>query len=508
VDGPDDEERTRRVAAERILAVEIDQVVRALHGTAVATGSLLGTGVPAAPGAGSGPLVTTFDAALDAADDGWDPVLVVAETGPADEPAMRCAAAVVTTRGGLASHAAVVARAWGLPAVCGLSAARVDDEGAWFDGVRVSEGEWITVDGGTGEVRAGGADHAAGYGLDRDLLEVLDLCDRLVAGRPGVWVNADTADEVRAGLDAGARGVGLCRTEHQFLGERLGALQALLLGGPDAADAAETLQGHQHEAVTEVLRAAGGVPVVVRLLDPPLHEFLPSLNDERAPAELVDLARHRHEHNPMLGVRGVRLGVVAPQVVDAQLRGLLGALAQAGRDGVGADLRLLVPMVAWAGEVDRVVEQVWLLAERFGVDAPPVGAMVETPAAALRAAELGRSAAFLSIGSNDLTQLTLGLSRDDTETSVVGEYLRDGLLDRSPFQTLDPSVVGLLAGALRDAPDAHWGRCGEHAGDPDSLARLASVPLDHVSCSPYRVPVARLALGRIAAASLLGAGTR
>jgi pyruvate,orthophosphate dikinase len=202
----------------------------------------------------------------------------------------------------------------------------------------------------------------------------------------------------------------------------------------------------------------------------------------------LDLARDWHEHNPMLGVRGVRLGVVAPQVVDAQLRGLLGALAQAGRDGVTADLRLLVPMVAWPGEVDRVVEQVGLLAAEVGVPAPPVGAMVETPAAALRAAELQRSAAFLSIGSNDLSQLTLGLSRDDTEVRVVGGYLRDGLLDHSPFQTLDPSVVGLLAGAVRDAPDTHWGLCGEHAGDPESLARLA--------------------LGRIAAAALLDGGTR
>ncbi len=507
MDGPDDEERTGRDAAERILALQVDQVVRALHGTAVATGSLLGTGVPAAPGAGSGPLVTTLDAALDAADEGWDPVLVVAETGPADEPAMRCAAAVVTARGGLASHAAVVARAWGLPAVCGLVTVSVDDEGAWFDGVRVAEGEWISVDGGTGEVRAGAADHAPGGGIDRDLLEVLDLCDRLVAGRPGVWVNADTADEVRSGLAAGARGVGLCRTEHQFLGDRLGALQSLLLGGPDAADAAVALHDHQRGAVAEVLAAADGVPVVVRLLDPPLHEFLPSPTDERASAELVDLARDWHEHNPMLGVRGVRLGVVAPQVLDAQLRGLLGALAQAGRDGVTADLRLLVPMVVWPGEVDRVAEQVGLLAAELGVPAPPVGAMVETPAAALRAAELQRSAAFLSVGSNDLSQLTLGLSRDDSEVRVVGAYVRDGLLDRSPFQTLDPAVVGLLAGAVRDAPGAHWGLCGEHAGDPESLARLAPVPLDHVSCSPFRVPVARLVLGRIAAAGLLDGGT-
>ncbi len=507
MDGPDDEERTRRAAAERILAVEVDQVVRALHGTAVATGSLLGIGVAAAPGAGSGPLVTTLDAALDAADEGWDPVLVVDETGPADEPAMRCAAAVVTVRGGLASHAAVVARAWGLPAVCGLSSARVDDDGVWFDGVRVAAGEWVTVEGSTGEVRAGGADHAAGGGLDGDLIEVLDLCDRLVAGRPAVWVNADTAEEVRSGLAAGARGVGLCRSEHQFLGARLPELQSLLLAGPDAAEAAAALEDHQRRAVTEVLAAADGVPVVVRLLDPPLHEFLPSPTDERASAELVDLARDWHEHNPMLGARGVRLGVVAPQVVDAQLRGLLGALAQVGRDGVTADLRLLVPMVAWPGEVDRVVEQVGLLAAEVGVPAPPVGAMVETPAAALRAAELQRSAAFLSIGSNDLSQLTLGLSRDDTEVRVVGDYLQDGLLERSPFQTLDSSVVGLLAGAVRDAPDAHWGLCGEHAGDPESLARLASVPLDHVSCSPYRVPVARLALGRIAAAALLDGGT-
>ena len=491
------------MVAERILALDVDRLLVALHGSATVTGALLGTGVAAAPGTGSGPLVTTLDAALDAADSGLDPVLVVEETGPADEPAMRCAAAVVTVRGGLASHAAVVARAWGLPAVCGLSTARVDGGGVWFDGVRVDAGDVVTVDGTTGEVRAGGSEAGEAPGLDDDMVATLELCDRLVGGRPGVWVNAETVDEVRSGLALRARGVGLCRTEHQFLGARLPLLQAVLLGDGRAGDAAGELAAYQRQVVAELLAAAEGAPVVVRLLDPPLHEFLPSPDDEDADPALRTLAADWHEHNPMLGARGVRLAAVAPRVVAAQLDALIGAVDDAHAAGVPCDLRLLVPMVVWPSEVDRIRGQLAELAAAAGVPVPPVGAMVETPAAALRAAELAERTDFLSIGSNDLSQLTLGLSRDDAEVRLVGEYRSAGLIDASPFETLDDAVVALVADAVRRAPSIDWSLCGEHGGDPDSLARLAGVPLDHVSCSPFRVPVARLALGRLAAARVL-----
>ena len=495
---------TRR-AAEQVLAADPARIAAALHGTVVATEALLGVGVGAAPGAASGPVVTSLDDALDAADRGEAPVLVLEETGPADEPAMRVAAAVVTTRGGLASHAAVVARAWGLPAVCGLASARVEPDAVYFDGVRVATGAWVAVDGATGEVRSGAAEHTAAPGLDDDLVELLGSCDRLVGDAPRVWVNADAAGEVATGLELGAVGVGLCRTEHQFLGERLGALQTLLLGGPGAAAAAAELAGSQRLDLLGILRAAEGVPVVVRLLDPPLHEFLPAPDDDRAPEELRSLAADWREHNPMLGVRGVRLGVAAPAVLRAQLDGLLSAVADARRAGTPCDLRLLVPMVTWVAEFDRVLDLVRTVAAERSVPAPPVGVMVETPAAALRAAQLGERAAFASVGSNDLTQLVLGLSRDDAEVRVVEAYRAEGLLGPSPFETLDGAVVDLIGSAVASAPGVTWGLCGEHAGDPVSLRLVAHLPLGYVSCSPFRVPVARLELGRIAAARLLGA---
>jgi len=491
-------------AAEQLIEFDPQRLVRALHGTSGATARLLGTGVGAAPGAASGPIATSFDAALDAADRHESPVLIVEETGPADEPAMRVASAVVTARGGLASHAAVVARAWGLPAVCGLSGIRIEGDAVWFDDVRLAEGSWVSVDGATGEVRLGAADHGAATGLDEDLREVLSAGDHLVGGCPAVWANAETAAEVATAVDLGAMGVGLCRTEHQFLGDRIGSLQSLLLGADRRSAAAGELAEQQRSSIAAVLGAANGIPVVVRLLDPPLHEFLPAPEDDRAPADLRDLAKRWREHNPMLGVRGVRLAAVAPAVLEAQVSGVIAALGDTLESGVPCDLRVLVPMVSWPTELDWVVALVAAEAVARSIDPPPVGAMVETPSAALGSAALAQRAAFLSIGSNDLTQLVLGLSRDDSEVRVIEEYRTRSVLDASPFETLDPAVVDLVALAVDRAPGVSWGLCGEHGADAASLRRLARVPLDYVSCSPYRVPVARLALGQIAAAKLLG----
>ncbi len=504
MDGPTTPDPDATEVAEQVLGFDPARLREALHGRSTPSGGLLAVGVAASPGAASGPVATSFDAALDAADRGESPVLVLEETGPADEPAMRVAAAVVTVRGGLASHAAVVARGWGLPAVCGVSVARIEAGAVRFGDVRVDDGEWVSVDGSSGELRSGVGRHVAATGLDEELDELLGWCDRLVGGRPQVWVNADTPEEVRAGMALGALGVGLCRTEHQFLGGDLGLLRTLLLGGRDAEQASADLAEHQRAAVLELLDAAAGVPVVVRLLDPPLHEFLPAPDDERADPELRRLAGDWREHDPMLGVRGVRLAVAAPELVAAQVRGLLAALADRQHAGIPSDLRLLVPMVSWPAELELALDVVRSAAASASVPVPPVGVMVETPAAALGAHRLAAHAAFLSVGTNDLSQLTLGLGRDDTEARVVEAYRSRGMLAASPFATLDDTVADLVAGAVRRAPDSSWGLCGEHAGDPVSLRRLAEVPFHSVSCSAYRVPVARLELGRIAAARLLG----
>jgi len=495
-----------RARAERVLGADPQALVDALHGSTApdaAADDVIGVGVAASPGVGSGPLVTTLDAALDAADRGEEPVLVVDQTGPADEPAMRVAAAVLTARGGLASHAAVVARAWGLPAVCGLESLVVDDHGISVAGRRVGEGDWITVDGGSGEVRVGAAASSmAAAGLDDGWRGLLADADELAGGRPMVWANADDAEQARLAFEFGAAGIGLCRTEHQFLGARLPLFQSVLLGG-NAEDVAE-LEQLQRADIAELLVVADGRPVVVRLFDPPVHEFLPKPGEPGATDALVAAAEAWVEHNPMLGVRGVRLATVVPEVVRLQVRAALAAADQVRESATGVDLRLLVPMVTWPAEVALVSDLVAAEAARIGAPPLPVGAMVETPAAAVMSAQLADRAAFLSIGSNDLTQLTLGLSRDDTEARLLSRYRADGLIDASPFERLDAAVVELVNRAVADAPDASWSLCGEHAADEWSLRAVRRAGVGTVSCSPYRVPVARLAAGRAAAAELLG----
>lgn len=493
----------RRALARRVLDLQPHDVAAALHGGGPAGTelSLLATGLAASPGQGSGPLVTDVDAALDAADRGEAPVLVMDQTGPGDEPAMRVAAAVVTARGGLASHAAVVARGWGVPAVCGVEALIVHADHIRVADVDVPIGEWLTVDGTTGEVRRGRAGAvAAPAGLSAELLEVLDHADVLAERRPEVLANADSAADADLALSFGARGVGLCRTEHLFLGDRLPLLQEVLLRG--GADAAAELEHRQRADLGDLLAAADGRPVTVRLLDPPMHEFLPRPGDRSAPAELVALAEAWREENPMLGVRGVRLGILRPELVRLQVRALLGAVADRRAAGGDPQARLLVPMVTWPAEVEAVLRTV---RTEPGGDDLPVGAMVETPSAAVRASELAGLASFLSFGTNDLTQLVLGLSRDDVEARLLRSYRDAGICDDSPFERLDPAVLAVMelavAGAGADLP---VGLCGEHGGDEYSVARCRRLGLASVSCSPYRVPLARLAAGRAAAAEVLG----
>ncbi len=493
--------------AEQVLAVGVEAVEATLHRGAAGTGhlSVLAVGLAASPGTGSGPLVTSVGAALDAFDRGEDPVLVAEQTSPADEPAMRVAAAVVTSRGGLASHAAVVARGWGLPAVCGAESISVEDGGIRVGDRHLREGELLTVDGSSGEVRLGapGADPAPAdpEGPDTDLGMVLEAADRLAAGRPAVWANADTAEDAERARGLGAQGVGLCRTEHQFLGDRLALLQEVLLRGPREAVALSELERLQRADAVALLGAMDGLPVTFRLLDPPLHEFLPRPGDPAAGSELLSLAERWREENPMLGVRGVRLAVLRPDLLELQVRSLAGAVAERRAAGGRPVARLLVPMVAHPAEMEVVAGVVRSVPGTEGI---ALGAMVETPSAALRTAEL--PADFLSLGTNDLTQLVLGLSRDDAEARLLGPYRAAGITTVSPFESLDPAVIELVRLTVRRAGGRAVGICGEQAADPASLEACRDAGVVTVSCSPFRVPVARLLAGRAAATEVLGAG--
>lgn len=454
-------------------------------------------GLPAAPGAAVGRVALSSDRAVEWAEAGDRVVLVAEETSPGDLPGMLAAQAIVTARGGLSAHAAVVARGLGRPAVCGATSLRLDRAaGTITSGDAVlAEGDVISVDGGTGTVYAGAA-RVVPPQPGGDLEILLGRADRL--RRLGVRANADNGRDAAVALQYGAEGVGLCRTEHQFLGNRLPLVRRFLLA-TDAADETEALAelaAAQQADFLDLLRVTGHRPVTVRLLDAPLHEFL----GEAAP-----------EVNPMLGLRGVRLAVVRPELYPAQASALFRAWTELAATGVEPQLEVMVPLVALAGEFALAVEAIRRAADEVaastGVQVPyTVGTMVETPRAALIAGELAAQAQFLSFGTNDLTQLTYGFSRDDVEATLLGSYTEKKLLAVSPFVSLDPDGVGALLRTAVDAarranPAVKLGICGEHGGDPASIALCEGLGLDYVSCSPSRVPGARLAAAHAVLAS-------
>ncbi len=501
-------------------------------GPAAEAGMLLGVGLAVSPGVARG--VAVFDAwrALDVVDEGRSVILVTTETSPADEPALSVVAGVVTSRGGMGSHAAVIARGRGLPAVCGAHTLEVGADSCTTDvGEVLHEGQEITIDGSTGEIRrvlvgsAGEslapADAEGAAGQDEApwpeaLVTVLGWADDRRGGHLAVLANADTATDAARARAFGAEGIGLCRTEHQFLAsERLDLLRRLILAPAIDSEtvALDRLIEVQRDDFAELLRVMDGLPVTVRLLDPPLHEFLPDLialeRDDAADRlddggrELLAAARRWHEHDPMLGARGVRLAVLKPALYQMQIRALLAATAEVAAEGGSPRPRILVPLVSAPAELALV--RTWVDQEaasgaaHTGV-APPVGAMIETPRAALVAGDLARVADFLSFGTNDLTQLAFGLSRDDAGR-ILDAYRSHGLLADDPFATLDDQGVGALVrlgvDAARSArPEISLGICGEHGGDPASIERFLAAGLDSVSCSPFRVPVARLAVAQ------------
>jgi pyruvate,orthophosphate dikinase len=487
---------------------------------------LVARGMGTSPGTGVGRLCCSAEVALTVAARGEPVVLAMDTTTLADEPAMRVASAVVTIGGGLTSHAAVLARAWGIPALCSMAlpAGAASQQGAVTvragglvaaDGsVVVAEGTLVTVDGTAGQlfVGDGGVPEVV---APAELDVLLGWADRLRAGRVRILANADTPAEVALARDFGAEGIGLCRTEHHFVGDRVDLVRAVLAADTPQTEVAalEALGDAQRSDFVAVLAAAGDMAVTFRLLDPPLHEFLPSLEElltARAtgvlPDEALDglaAARRWREHNPMLGTRGVRLAVMRSGLYRAQSRAL--ALAVAERRAGGADprVRILLPLVATAAEFTAVAS--WVrsayadaLADATGTPGDvAVGVMVETPRAALVAAELAPQADFLSFGTNDLTQLTFGFSRDDL-SGMIERYVADGLLDHDPFATLDPHGVGrLMSTAIVEAravcAGLDIGVCGEHAGDPASVTQLVAMGVDSLSCSAYRVQVARMA---------------
>ena len=446
-------------------------------------------GLPAAAGAAAGRIALSSERAVEWSEQG-DPVILVAEeTTPGDLPGLLAARAIVTMRGGLAAHAAVVARGLGRPAVCGATMLRINPEGRTVTsaGQSLAEGELISVDGSSGIIYAGVV-NVVPPRPGSDLEALLRRADQV--RRLGVRTNADNGRDAALAIQYGAEGVGLCRTEHQFLGERLPLVRRYLLATDPAEEAAALVElaAAQKEDFLDLLTVTGDRPVTVRLLDAPLHEFL---------------GESAQEVNPMLGLRGVRLAVMRTELYPAQARALFSAWVDLAAAGVTPQLEVMVPLVAVAGELASAVASIHRAAAEVeastGVRVPyTVGTMVETPRAALIAGQLAAIAQFMSFGTNDLTQLTYGFSRDDVEAQLLTTYQERQLLPVSPFASLDPDGVGELlktavAAARRVNPAIKLGICGEHGGDPASIELCERLGLDYVSCSPSRVPGARLA---------------
>jgi pyruvate,orthophosphate dikinase len=501
-------------------------------------------GMNASPGAAVGVAVFDSDRAEERAKS--EPVILVRrETTPDDLNGMIAAQGILTSRGGKTSHAAVVARGMGKTCVCGAEELDVDLAGRKFTapgGVVVNEGDVVSIDGTSGAVYVGEVEVVPSPVVEYFEGTLAPDADPLVAAvhrllthadskrRMKVRANADTPEDAERGRRFGAQGIGLCRTEHMFLGDRRQLVEDLILAGDDEAarDAAlQALLPMQRADFAGIFEAMDGLPVTVRLLDPPLHEFLPSLEDlsveiavleatgKPVPEErraLLDAVRRLHEQNPMLGLRGVRLGLVIPGLFQLQVR----AIAEAAkmRKAAGGDPRveIMVPLVGAVQELEVIREESEQVLTEVGYDEALIGTMIEVPRAALTAAQIAESADFFSFGTNDLTQMGWGFSRDDVEAAFFSRYLDLGIFGVSPFETLDREGIGRLVRIACEEgraakPGIKLGICGEHGGDPDSIHFCDEVGLDYVSCSPFRVPVARLEAGR-ASIETKGSDTR
>jgi pyruvate,orthophosphate dikinase len=498
---------------------------------------LLTTGMGASPGAAVGKAVFDSQAAQEWAERGEEVILVRKETNPDDLRGMVAARGILTSRGGKTSHAAVVARGMGRTCVCGAEALEVNAkrrQARLRDGRVIEEGDVLSIDGTTGDVFAGSVPVVdsdvvrlfEGKSVDGELADAVTMLMEHAdaASRLRVRANADTPEDAARARRFGAGGIGLCRTEHMFLGDRRELVENLIVAddqaGQDAALAA--LLPLQRDDFRGILEAMDGLPVTIRLIDPPLHEFLPdftelsvrvALEDERGNAStphhrLLEEVTRLHEQNPMLGLRGVRLGIAIPGLFMMQTRAILEAAAERTAAGGDPHPEIMVPLVATVKELDIVrgyIDEVAAaVQEEHGVTIKyAVGTMIELPRAALTAGHIAESAEFFSFGTNDLTQMAWGFSRDDVEAAFFSTYLEHGVFPVSPFESLDTEGVGELVSTAvergrRTRPDLHLGVCGEHGGDPASIHFFHGVGLDYVSCSPFRVPVARLEAGRAA----------
>jgi len=506
---------SRRDAVLRITEDHLDQVLHPQF--AADRPAPIASGLGASPGAAVGRVRFSAADAVDAVARGEPVILVRPETSPDDIQGMLAAEGILTARGGLVSHAAVVARGWGKPAVVGAEAVVIEDGAATIAGHVLRAGEWLSIDGASGAIMLGAVPVAEATAPE-ELTTILSWADAIRRGHLAVRANADTGEDAAAARRLGAEGIGLCRTEHMFLAEdRLPIVRRMILAPDEAAETAalEELRVAQQQDFVTILEAMDGLPVTVRLLDPPLHEFLPSVEalvlkeaveglteEEHA---LLAAARSWSEVNPMLGTRGVRLGVVRPGLYEMQVRALMEAALVRLAEGGKPIVEIMIPLTVSAAELAHA--RAWV--ERAAYDTVPtaaqrrrlrvtIGTMVETPRAALVASDLARFADFFSFGTNDLTQMTFGFSRDDVEARLMGPYLEHGLITHNPFDSIDEPGVGALVRTAvtegrRTKPGLKCGICGEHGGDPASIAFFAGVGLDYVSCSPFRVPVARLA---------------
>lgn len=480
---------------------------------------IIARGLPASPGAATGEIVFTSAAAEETAAAGRDCILVRVETSPEDIHGMHAARGILTARGGMTSHAAVVARGMGTPCVSGAGALRINmDLGFVSAGpAKLKAGDIITLDGASGEVILGSVKMQEPE-LTGEFSAVMEWADK--ARRMSVRTNAETPADAETARKYGAEGIGLCRTEHMFFdGNRIMAVREMILADndDDRQSALDKLLPMQRGDFEQLFTIMAGLPVTIRLLDPPLHEFLPRTDDEidSVAKDLgvdADVLRERtqdlHEFNPMLGHRGCRIAISYPQIARMQTRAIFEAAIDAAKaTGQAVEPEIMVPLVASRAELDFVKASidgvaVAVMAEKDHQIAYTVGTMIELPRAALRAADIAQSAAFFSFGTNDLTQTTYGISRDDAG-QFLGTYERLGIYEKDPFVTLDQEGVGELVkiAAQRGKavqPDMKMGICGEHGGDPASITFCETVGLDYVSCSPYRVPIARLAAAQAA----------
>ena len=513
---------SREEAVQRIDAASLDQL---LHPTIDpgAPREVIGSGLPASPGAATGEIVFTSEDAVAGSEAGREVILVRVETSPEDIHGMHAAEGILTTRGGMTSHAAVVARGMGTPCVSGAGNLRVDMRTRTLLTAvgALKEGDVITLDGSNGQVLKGAVSMLQPE-LSGDFGRLMEWAD--ASRRMRVRTNAETPAEARSARSFGAEGIGLCRTEHMFFeGDRIVAMREMILADNAAGRRAalDKLLPMQRSDFTELFEIMHGMPVTIRLLDPPLHEFLP-----KSPEEIADVAaamgvtveqlRERtealHEFNPMLGHRGCRLAISYPEIAEMQARAIFEAAIAAGRDtGAPVVPEVMVPLVGLAEELRFVKERITAVAAEVIAEAGQqidylVGTMIELPRAAIRADEIAGEADFFSFGTNDLTQTVFGISRDDA-SSFLTTYQQKGVIEKDPFVSLDIDGVGEVVRMAADkgraaTPGIKLGICGEHGGDPSSIRFCEELGLDYVSCSPFRVPIARLAAAQAALARM------